>query len=231
MEKVKRMIILAAGMGSRLAPLTDDKPKPLVPINGVPIIVPLLDAALEAGITEIYIVRGYRGEQYNMLLEDYPMLHFIENTDYDKANNLGSIVAARQYLPGAYVVEGDLLLYDAGLIKSEQEESNYLGKYVSHTDDWCFFVDEQNVIKRVAVGGDNCYQMVGISYWSEEDGKRLAECAMRAYEMENGHELYWDEVALTYFRDEFTIHVHTCNEDAVVEIDTYEEWKALQKEM
>lgn len=227
MEKVKRMIILAAGMGLRLAPLTNDKPKPLVPINGVPIIVPLLDAALKAGITEIYIVRGYKREQYNTLLDDYPMLQFIENPDYDKANNLGSIVAARQYLPGAYVVEGDLLLYEAGLIKPEQEESNYLGKYVSHTDDWCFFVDEKRIIKSVAVGGDNCYQMVGISYWSEEDGKRLAEYAMRAYEMENGHELYWDEVALTYFRDEFCIHVHPCNEDAVVEIDTYEEWKAL----
>lgn len=231
MEKVKRMIILAAGMGSRLAPLTNDKPKPLVPVNGVPIIVPLIEAALRAGITDIYIVRGYKGEQYDALLEEYPMLHFIDNSDYDKANNLGSIVAAREYLSGSYVVEGDLLLYEPEIIKPEQEESNYLGKYVSHTDDWCFFVDENKVIKRVAIGGDDCYQMVGISYWSEEDGKRLADCALRAYEGERGRELYWDEVALTYFKEEFSIHVHPCREDAVIEIDTYEEWKLLEEEL
>lgn len=229
MEKVKRMIILAAGMGSRLAPLTDNLPKPMVCVKGVPIIVPLIKAALRAGIPDIYIVRGYRAEQYDILLKEYPMLHFIENPDYDKANNLGSIVAARNYLPGSYIVEGDLLLYEPDLIKAEQEESNYLGKYVSHTDDWCFFVDEHKLIQRVSIGGDDCYQMVGISYWNEEDGKRLAERAAAAYEGEHGHELYWDEIALTYYKDEFSVHVHPCKEDDVIEIDTYEEWKALEQ--
>lgn len=230
METVKRMIILAAGMGSRLAPLTDDKPKPLVPVHGTPIIVPLLEAALKAGISDIYIVRGYKGEQYDVLLKDYPMLRFIENPDYDKANNLGSIVAAKDYLSGAYIVEGDLLLYEPALIQKQQEESNYLGVRVAHTDDWCFHVDENKVIQKVAVGGDDCYQMVGISYWSEKDGQHLAECALQAYEGENGHELYWDEVALKYFKDEFCIHVHPCKRDAVVEIDTYQEWKELEQQ-
>ena len=50
-HRVTRAVILAAGRGSRLAPLTDRVPKPLVPVNGVPIIATILDALNAAGIS------------------------------------------------------------------------------------------------------------------------------------------------------------------------------------
>ena len=80
--KVERAIFLAAGMGSRLAPVTDVVPKPLVKVNGRRIIETLLDAVLAAGIEEIYLVRGYHGEVFDILLQEYPMILFIENPDY-----------------------------------------------------------------------------------------------------------------------------------------------------
>ena len=77
---VTRAVILAAGRGSRLAPLTDHLPKPLVPVNGVPIIATILDALNAAGISSITIIRGYCGAALDTLKDAYPHL-FSEEVD------------------------------------------------------------------------------------------------------------------------------------------------------
>ena len=71
--RVKRAILMAAGFGSRMVPITLNTPKPLVRVKGVRIIDTLLDALLAAEITEIYIVRGYLAEQFDQLLYKYPL--------------------------------------------------------------------------------------------------------------------------------------------------------------
>jgi hypothetical protein len=74
--RMRRAIFIAAGFGSRMVPVTLNTPKPLVRVNGVRIIDTLLDAVLAAGITEIYIVRGWLGEQFDQLLYKYPMIRY-----------------------------------------------------------------------------------------------------------------------------------------------------------
>ena len=64
---VKKAIIIAAGFGSRLVPITLERPKPLVVVNGIRIIDTLLDALLNKGIEEIYIIRGYKKEMFDVL--------------------------------------------------------------------------------------------------------------------------------------------------------------------
>ena len=227
-QKVQRMIRLAAGKGTRLSPLTDDTPKPLVKVQGIPMVERLLEAAKNADISELYLVTGYKAEQFSYLTKKYPNLTLLYNKDYDTANNLGSIIAASDHLENCYIAEGDLVLYRPELIKSEQSESNYLGKYVAKTDDWCFETKDQ-VITRIKVGGENCYHMYGISYWTKEDGQKLSACAKEAYDRADGKELYWDEVALKLYPDMFQIKVRPCREGDVIEIDTYEEWLACEK--
>ena len=86
--RVKRAIFIAAGFGSRLVPITLNTPKPLVRVNGIRMIDTLLDAVVAAGIEEIYLVRGYLGEQFDQLLYKYPNIKFIENPFYNEANNI-----------------------------------------------------------------------------------------------------------------------------------------------
>ena len=69
--RVKRAIILAAGFGSRMMPATADRPKPLVTVNGVRILETLLDALVAVGIRDITVVRGYRKECFDALLEKF----------------------------------------------------------------------------------------------------------------------------------------------------------------
>ena len=108
--RVKRAVFIAAGFGSRLVPITLNTPKPLVRVKGKRIIDTLLDAVVEAGIEEIYIVRGYLGEQFDQLLLKYPTIRFIDNPVYNETNNISSAYIARDLLAGAYVFEADLLL-------------------------------------------------------------------------------------------------------------------------
>ncbi len=226
-NKVQRAVIMAAGLGSRMAPITDRVPKPLVKIHGKAIVEGLLDAVLAAGIEEIYLIRGYRGEQFDELLLRYPMLKFIENPDFRTANNISSVVCAGELLKNAYLMEGDLLLHNPGLITSYQEESNYLAIPVEETDDWCFYLDGEGYIREMAVGGKHCMQMVGISYWTEADGKRLAERARKLYNEEGKKDIFWDQIALEEFLPEFRVSVRECSRDDVVEIDTLAELQAL----
>ena len=225
--RVRRAVFIAAGFGSRLVPITLNTPKPLVRVHGRRIIDSLLDAVVAAGIEEIYIVRGYYGEQFDQLLYKYPQIKFIENPMYNEANNISSLMAARYLLGNSYVIESDLLLSNPALIQKYQYRSNYLAIPMERSDDWCFEVS-RGLIKRVRVGGDGgVWQMVGISYWTEADGHKLVEDIPATMAMPGGKERYWDEVPLTYCADHYDVWVRECSQDDIVEIDTFKELQAL----
>lgn len=226
--RVKRAVFIAAGFGSRLVPITLNTPKPLVRVKGHRIIDSLLDAVVAAGIPEIYIVRGYLAEQFDQLLYKYPMIKFIENPIYNEANNILSVACAGALIKNAYILEGDLLLSNPKLIQKYQYSSNYLAIPVEKTDDWCFYV-ENGIVKKMTIGGTNCHQMVGISYWSEEDGARLVEHVKETYQAPGGKERYWDQVPLEYHINDYAVGVRECSKSDIVEIDTFNELKAIDK--
>lgn len=220
--KVRKAVIIAAGFGSRLVPVTLDTPKPLVKVNGVRIIDTLLDALYAKDIKNITIVVGYKKEQFQQLLEKYPTLKFIENPIYNESNNISSIYAARDIIDRCYICEADLVVSNPEVITKYQYASNYLGAYVSETDDWCFF-KKGNFIDRVAIGGENCWHMIGISYWDEEDSKKLREDVVKVFNSRGGKEKYWDNVPLTVCKKDFKIEVRDCIKSNVTEIDNFSE--------
>lgn len=226
--RVKRAIFIAAGFGSRLVPITLNTPKPLVRVHGERIIDSLIDACLEAGIEEIYIVRGYLSEQFDQLLYKYPMIQFLENPAYKEANNISSALVARYKLANAYVFEADLLLSNPKIIKKYHYNSNFLAIKKKHTDDWCFEVQDGVIIKE-KVGGDNCWQMVGISYWNYEDGQRLTQDIADVYALHNGKESYWEQVPLVYAKEHYVVGVRECFDEDILEIDTFDELKDIDK--
>lgn len=227
----ERAIVLAAGRGERMRPLTDEMPKPMVRVDRRRIIDTLLAALAAAGIPEIYVVRGYLGEKFDALKEEYPTLHFIDNPHWHEANNISSLLAAGDLVENAFVVEGDLFLQNPSLLSREQQGTNYLAIPVKETTDWCFFPDEAGVIRRMAVGGTDCWKMVGISYWTTEDGRNLAQSIRRLYETPGGAARYWDEAALSADIENFSVHVRACTAEDVQEIDTLAELETLRKSL
>ncbi len=226
--QVKRAVFIAAGFGSRMVPITFNTPKPLVRVHGVRIIDHLLDACIEAGIEDIYIVRGYLGEQFDQLLYKYPNLKFLDNPVYNEANNISSALVARHLLSNAYVFEADLLISNPKIIKKYHYTSDFLAIKKDRTDDWCFEVKD-NIIVEEKVGGENCWQMVGISYWNYEDGEKLSEDIASVYESPGGKERYWEQVPLVYRKDKYKVGIRECFDEDIVEIDTFRELQAIDK--
>lgn len=226
--RAKRAIFIAAGFGSRLVPITLNTPKPLVRVHGVRIIDHLIDACLEAGIEEIYVVRGYLAEQFDQLLYKYPMIKFLENPVYNQANNISSSLVARHLLSNAYVFEADLLISNPGIIKKYHYTSDFLAIKKDRTDDWCFSVKD-GVIKEEKVGGegDNIWQMVGISYWDGNDGQKLIKDIEDVYDSPGGKERYWEQVPLVYRKQNYEVSVRSCLDEDIVEIDTFDELKRI----
>lgn len=227
--RAKKAIFIAAGFGTRLVPVTLNTPKPLVRVNGKRIIDTLIDACLDAGIDEIYIVRGYLAEQFDQLLYKYPMIKFLENPSYNEANNISSAMIARYMMQNAYVLEADLLVSNPKIIRKYNYQSNVLGIWKERTDDWCLTSDKDGCVLEEKVGGLNCYQMVGIYYLNSMDGAKLSEHIKEAYMAPGGKERYWETVPNQAYKGQYKIEIIPCKDEDIVEIDTFRELKAIDK--
>lgn len=228
--RAKRAVFIAAGFGTRLVPITFNTPKPLVRVHGVRIIDRLIDACLQAGISEIYIVRGYLSELFDQLLYKYPMVKFLENPVYNEANNISSSLVARYLLSNAYVFEADLLISNPKIIKKYHYTSDFLAIKKERSDDWCFRVKDGIIVEEKVGGeGGDIWQMVGISYWNEADGHKLSQDIADVYASPGGKERYWEQVPLVYRKDHYTVEINECHDEDIVEIDTFNELKAIDK--
>lgn len=226
--RVKRAIFLAAGFGSRLVPITLNTPKPLVLVHGKKLIETLLDACIEAEIEEIIIVTGYLSEQFEVLLKKYPNIKFIKNDIYNEANNISSAYLVKDMFENTYVLESDLYLYNKNLIRKYEYKSNFLGRKVNMTDDWCFEV-KNNIITKQKLGGYDCYQMYGISYYSNEYKEQISKDIEKVFKSPGGKEKYWEQVILDVCKNNYKIHLRECKDGDIIEIDTFNELKQIDK--
>ena len=224
--KVRKAIIFAAGFGSRMAPVTLDTPKPLVKVNGVRIIDTLLDALVEKGITNIIIVRGYKKEKFDELLEKYPFIKFIDNELFNVTNNISSAMKAIDFIDRCYICEADLLISNKDIIRKYEFSSNYLGAKVNETDDWCF-KKVNGYIGSYGQGGEDCYQAYGISYWNEEDSTQLRNDLNKLYNSRAGKEYFWEAAALKVYKKNYKIEIRKCHKSDIIEIDNFSELVAL----
>lgn len=220
--RVQRAVILAAGFGSRMVPVTLDMPKPMVKVNGVRIIETLLDALVGVGIRDITLVRGYKKECLDVLLEKYPFINMVDNDIYDKTNNISSTLAVLDKIDRAYICEADLMISNPSIIRKYEYSTNYLGSYSLETDDWNFELENGRAVK-YKKGGKYCFNAYGISYWDSADSEKLRADLKKCWEMPGGHDVFWEFAPLTVFKDEYSIEIRQCRKSDIIEIDNFYE--------
>lgn len=115
-----KALILAAGVGSRLAPITNDRPKSLVPVNGKPILIKQLENLFECGITDVTVVAGYKAEVLSAAVgERFPSVKIIDSEDYAKTNNMYSAYLARGEFEGEdFLMMNADVFFDASIIRA-----------------------------------------------------------------------------------------------------------------
>lgn len=224
--RVRKAIIIAAGFGSRMAPVTLNTPKPLVTVNGKRIIDTLLDALVAKGITNITIVRGYKKEQFDQLLEKYPTITFVDNHEFNVTNNISSLVKVVEKIDRCYICEADLVISNPKIIKKYEFSTCYMGAKVVETDDWCF-KKVGGYIANYGMGGEDCYQAYGISYWNKEDSDKLRKDLVKVYNSKAGKENFWDAVPLRICKKNYHVEVKECLKTDITEIDNFSELVAI----
>ena len=227
-NRIERAIIMAAGTGTRMRPVTFDTPKPLIRVNGVRMIDTVIQALHENGIYEIYVVVGYKKEQFACLESEYEDVTLVENPYWDSCNNIASLYAAREHLENAMILDGDQIIYRKEILSPEFTRSGYNAVWTEEeTDEWLMQVENGIVRSCSRTGGKGGWQLFSVSRWSREDGKKLKRHLELEFEEKQNRQIYWDDVAMFCHFEEYELGIYPMQEGDLIEIDDFPELCAL----
>ena len=223
-HRVKRAVIMAAGRGERLRPVTDRIPKPLIPVHGKRMIDTILDALEANGIREIHVVTGYRAGDFEVLRRERPGLDLIPNPFWDRCNNISSLYAARAYLEDAMILDGDQVVRNPAALNPAFDHSGYNGVWTDReTGEWLMTAENGIVTSCSRTGGKGGWQLYSVSRWTAEDGRRLRRQLEQEFIEKGNTGIYWDDVPMFCYPQTYTLAVHPMGPEDIREIDSLPE--------
>lgn len=204
-----QLLVLAAGMGKRLDPLTRDVPKCLVEVNGTPIIINALDIVTQDFISRIVIVVGHLGGKVKAALgcqyKGVP-IEYVENPIYDKTNNIYSLWLARGYFDEDTILMEADVYFEPELISrlraSPHTNIALLDRFQSHMDGTVVTVDESGelsaMIPASAQTGNfdftDTYKTVNLYCFTAAYLQNIFQPALQDYIGEHGRDIYYELV-------------------------------------
>jgi CTP:phosphocholine cytidylyltransferase-like protein len=221
-------IILAAGMGTRLRPLTDEIPKALVEVDGESFFGRQVRLLGLAGVDDITVVTGYRASAFEPWRAD-PRLRFVHNERYHDWNNLYSMHLVRDRLGDTLVLDGDVWI-GAGVLPAASPATSrwYVGRREAMRNEWAVACDDIGRVERIDVRSGSGWILTGISYWTGADGAFLSGVIESLMGRADAPSLFWDDAPRTSLGEIYVTAERLGSADWA-EVDTVEELEALRK--
>lgn len=216
-----RAILLAAGMGTRLRPLTLDTPKSLIKVNNTPLLERQIEFLKEKGIDEIIVVTGYLSEKFEYLKDKYGV-KLVHNDKYDIYNNIYTMYLVREYLENTYVIDADVYIAE-NFILENPETSLYFSSYKKgFKDEWKLYFNDNLKIEDVKVESGEGNILSGVSFWSKNDTALIVKELENMIEKGDFKNLYWDDIVKNNI-SKLNIYVKKIGTESIFEIDNLEE--------
>ncbi|MGE5803330.1 MAG: NTP transferase domain-containing protein [Gemmatimonadota bacterium] len=223
---LNKAIVLAAGVGSRLRPLTDDRPKCLLEVGGRTILDRQLDDLRHCGVTEVVAVVGYCSEQIRARYGD--SVRYVANERYEQTNSLYSLWLARQELmSGALILNSDVLaprrLFERLLAASAPDAILVELGNAFEPEDMKVRLNGRRVVdfgKRLPQEQSHAHN-VGVAKFCTEGARHLGECLERL--ITTGHENDWAPAAFREFAAKWPLTAVDTDGLPWIEIDFVED--------
>ena len=219
--KVDNAIIMAAGTSSRFAPLSYERHKAMTVVKGQVLIELQIEQLQAAGVPEIWIVTGYKAEQFDYLVPKYGV-KLIHNPDYLTRNNNGSIWAAREVLGNSYLCSSDNYFVE-NPFRAEVDHAYYAAEYAEgHTAEWCMTEDAAGNIDSVTVSGEKAWYMLGHTFWSRAFSEKFLEILAAEYELPETAGKLWETIFMAHL-DVLKMKIEKYAPGVIYEFDTLDE--------
>lgn len=222
-------IILAAGMSSRFAPLSYEKPKGLLKVKGEILIERQIRQLHEAGIPEVTVVVGYMAEMFMYLKEKFGV-KIVMNEDYNRYNNTSSLIRVIDELGDTYLCSSDNY-FPNNVFLGKPKVSYYSALYAEgETGEYCLTTNEYDDIVDVKVGGANSWYMVGHVFFNREFSKKFREIMKKEYDRGETRQGYWEDVYKRYIKELPPLKINRYQPHEIEEFDSLEELRQFDEE-
>jgi len=224
--QVDNAVILAAGMSTRFAPFSFERPKGLTVVKGEVLIERQIRQLKEAGVKEIILVLGHMMEKFLYLADKYDA-KIVVNSEYKHKNTHSSVYFAREYLKNTYVCCADNYFPESVFHKYEYHslysvlymEGEWPGERGVTTDSTGLIVETQ----RPAV---NQWVMNGFAYYNKEFSERFRRILEEMWNTPGTDSLYWEQVYAANV-DKLPLYAVKYTDQEVMEFDSVAELEAF----
>lgn len=191
--KVQNAVIMAAGMSTRFAPLSYERPKGTLTVRGEVLIERQIRQLKEAGIDDITVVVGYMKEAF-FYLEDLFGVKIKVNEEYANRNNNSTLMLVRDILDNTYICSSDDY-FTENVFEPYVYEAYYAAQFFEgKTDEYCMETARDGRITGVSIGGTDAYGMLGHAYFDRAFSKKFVEILEAEYDLPQTAPKLWEDI-------------------------------------
>ncbi len=223
--RVKNAVIMAAGMSTRFAPLSYEKPKALLRVKGELLIEREIRQLQEAGIRDITLVVGYMKEKMFYLAEKFGV-DIVVNPDYYRYNNTSTLMLVADRLENTYICSSDDYFAE-NPFEPFVYRAYYAAVYAEgETEEYCLKCNRRGRITGVTVGGHDAWCMLGHVYFDRAFSSKFVQILRAEYNQQVTREHLWEDLYIRYI-GELEMYIRRYDAEKIKEFDSLDELRAF----